>query len=127
VEAVQAENHDIVHEIITAVSLCDIVYSIAYMLSTLPIPEYNSHGEPVSYSNNIHTKVFRQPTLLPHSVIVHASQTGIEGASGTEATCVLQGFVSLIAYRFIRCDWNSQLTALFTMSMNVDGTIWLHR
>lgn len=53
------------HELISAISICDIVSSIGWMLSTAPIPQTNKYGE----------------------------STGVVGASGTEATCTLQGFM----------------------------------
>jgi hypothetical protein len=60
------------HNLMVAMSVFDIVGSIAWAFSTLPIPEYE-YGEP----------------------------TGIYGAKGNEATCTAQGFFIQLGYTSI--------------------------
>lgn len=75
----------IFEQLIACVSFCDIIGSIGFLLSTIPMPVYNQYGEP----------------------------TGTRGAHGTDATCTLQG--SLIQFSFTGVLYQISLSTYYLL------------
>lgn len=69
----RSNNNTVYHQIIFGISIFDAFGSVGWILSTLPIPEYTTGGDP----------------------------TAIYGAKGNEGTCTAQGFILQLGYTSI--------------------------
>jgi hypothetical protein len=72
-------------QLIVCISCCDILGSIGFVLSTIPMPVENKYGEP----------------------------TGTPGAQGNDATCILQG--SLIQFSFTGVLYQISLSTYYLL------------
>ena len=62
---VRNDGFSIFNQLISAISVCDLFFSLGFILATVPLPPNNEFGE----------------------------DNGIKGANGSDATCKLQGFM----------------------------------
>ena len=60
-----AQTVTVYHEIMTSISVCNVLFALAWILSTWAVPVRNEYGDP----------------------------TGVYGARGVDESCSLQGFL----------------------------------